>query len=333
MNTAQSAYPIPSVDAQKPHPVTGAEMMRRARRVRHYSPKTEEAYVHWLNAFGRFHKRRLSEMGAAEIEQFLTHLALERHVSASTQNQAFCALVFFYSKVVVTDLGNINAVRAKKPQRVPEVLSQSETRLLLEHVARGTAWLICSLLYGAGLRLDEAMRLRVKDLDFELECLTIRRGKGAKDRATVLPKSLHAPLQRHLEAVHRAHLQDVGEHVGVSMPEALGRKYPAASTSWPWWYVFPSSTRCPHPETGEIVRHHLHDSVPQKAVQRAARAAKIAHRVSPHTLRHCFATHLLENGVDIRTVQELLGHKDLRTTQVYLHVMRKGCSVRSPLDA
>lgn len=331
MNTAKSEQSVQPLSEQKPRPVTGAEMMRRACRVRHYSPKTEEAYVHWLNAFGRFHQRRLSEMGAAEIESFLTFLATKRHVSASTQNQAFCALVFFYSKVVVTELGNINAVRAKKPARIPEVLSQQATRTLLGHL-HGTAWLLCSLLYGAGLRVQEALRLRVKDLDFERQCLTVRAGKGAKDRTTVLPVSLHEPLKRHLEAVHRSHLVDVAEGVGVSMPEALGLKFPAASTSWPWWYVFPSSTRCPHPETREIVRHHLHDSVPQKALQRAARAAKLPQRVSPHTLRHCFATHLLENGTDIRTVQELLGHKDIRTTQVYLHVMQKGVAVRSPLD-
>jgi integron integrase len=304
-------------------------------RLKHYSYRTEQAYVDWIRRFILFHhKRHPQEMGAQEIEAFLTHLAVHENVAASTQNQALQAILFLYREVLGREITEpIQAMRARKPKRLPTVLTREEVLLLFNQMS-GIHKLIAQLLYGSGLRLMEALRLRVKDLDFEYRTITVRDGKGEKDRITILPDLLQDPLRHHLEQVRRLHQQDLAQGYGaVYLPEALARKYPNAEREWGWQWVFPSPRLSLDPRAGIIRRHHLDPSSVQRAIREAARAAGITKPVTPHTLRHSFATHLLETGYDIRTVQELLGHKDVRTTMIYTHVLQRGGrAVRSPLD-
>ena len=312
------------------------DQVREAIQLKHYSIHTEEAYVNWIKRFILFHhKRHPQEMGRAEIEAFLTHLAVHERVAASTQNQALNALLFLYREVLQQDLTfPIHAIRAKKPKRLPTVLTKEEVRQVLAQLS-GTHRLMVQLLYGSGLRLMECVRLRVKDVDFAQRQITVRDGKGMQDRVTMLPNSLVTPLQEHLQRVKRLHEEDLARGYGsVYLPFALERKYPNADREWMWQYVFPSGRLSRDPRSGAVRRHHVDESGLQKAVRVAARTAGINKRVSCHTFRHSFATHLLENGYDIRIVQELLGHKDVKTTMIYTDVMnRSGLVVRSPLDA
>ena len=311
------------------------EVAREKMRTRHLAYRTEQTYLQWIRRYVAFHDRRHPrDLGAPEVEQFLTHLAVNGKVSASTQNQALQAVLFLYRQVLGVDLPWLeNVTRATRPKRLPVVLSRAEVRSLLAAL-EGTPWLVANLLYGSGLRLIEALRLRVKDLALERGELIVRDGKGGKDRVTVLPATLIAPLRGHLTRL-QAWFQEQrrrGEP-GVSLPQALGAKYRDASTQWGWQYVFPSTSLCTDPHTGRPTRHHLHEKTVQRAVQLAVQKAALSQPASCHTLRHCFATHLLEAGYDIRTVQELLGHADLNTTMIYTHVMGKGAKgVRSPLD-
>ncbi len=300
-----------------------------------YSLRTEEAYVGWIRRFilsnGKRHPR---EMGAREVEAFLSVLASRCNVAASTQNQALAALLFLYREVLGIELPWMENIRhAKKPKRLPLVLSQDEVAALLGELS-GTAWLCAALLYGSGLRLMECMRLRVKDVDFARREITVRHGKGGKDRRTMLPAMVVEDLQAHLAQVRRIHQRDLDMGFGaVFMPDALSRKFPNAAKEWAWQYVFPARVRSVDPRTGVERRHHLDESVVQRALKQALKRAEIDKPASCHTLRHCFATHLLEAGYDIRTIQELLGHKDVSTTQIYTHVLnRGGRGVRSPLD-
>ncbi len=311
------------------------DRMRAEIRLRHYSIRTEEAYVDWARRFILFHgKRHPAEMGAEEVRDFLSHLASERNVSASTQSQARSALLFLYKEVLGIELPWLDeVVNAKKGKRLPVVLTQAEVRRLLNGTS-GTSGLIVALLYGTGMRLLEGLRLRVKDIEFTRREIIVREGKGNKDRVTVLPENLILPLQRHLEKVKALHEKDLEAGFGeVYLPDALAVKYPNAARSWGWQYVFPSSVRSLDPRSGWERRHHVHDTSVQRAVREAAKLANIAKPVTPHVLRHSFATHLLQAGYDIRTVQELLGHKDVSTTMIYTHVLNKGGrGVVSPLD-
>mgnify|MGYP000352284470 CR=1 FL=1 len=297
--------------------------------------RTEEVYVSWALRFVGFHGRRHPrEMGAAEVEAFLSHLAVEGKVAASTQNQAMAALLFLYREVLGMDLSwLVNVQRSKKPVRLPVVLTREEVQRLLVAMT-GREALIAGLLYGAGLRLLEAMRLRVKDIDFSGSQLVVREGKGGKDRISLLPVSLQPGLLAMVEQAREIHARDVAAGFGaVWLPQALGRKFTGAATEFGWQYVFPASRRSIDRRDGVERRHHLDEGVVQAAVKAAVRDAKIAKPASCHTLRHSFATHLLESGYDIRTVQELLGHKDVSTTQIYTHVLNRGPSgVLSPLD-
>jgi integron integrase len=311
------------------------EQLRTLMRVRHYSIRTEEAYTHWIKQYIFFHnKRHPAEMGAPEVTAFLSHLAVQRRVAASTQNQALAAILFLYRKILQIDLPWLeNVERAKRPQRLPVVLTREETTNVLAHL-KEQHWLMASLLYGSGLRLRECLRLRVKDIDFNYQQIIVREGKGDKDRHTVLPTTLIEPLQRQLQRVKAIHVLDLRAGFGrVHLPFALAKKYPNANREWAWQYVFPAASRSTDPESGITSRQHLGEWVLQKAVKEAVRSAGIGKSASCHTFRHGFATHLLEDGYDIRTVQELLGHKDVRTTMIYTHVLnRGGRGVRSPLD-
>jgi integron integrase len=311
------------------------DRVREAARVRHYSRRTEAAYLAWIRRFIFFHgKRHPAEMGAPEITKFLSSLAVEGNVAASTQNQALSALLFLYRDVLEQDLPWLDdVVRAKRPARLPVVLTRDEVRTLLLQM-HGVPRLMAMLLYGAGLRLLECAHLRVKDVDFARNQLVVRSGKGDKDRVTMLPAVVKAELTRHLEAVKQQHEMDLRHGAGwVELPSALARKYPNAGREWPWQWVFPATRIYVERATGQRRRHHLHESVLQRAVREALMKAAIPKRASCHTFRHSFATHLLEDGHDIRTVQELLGHRDVNTTMIYTHVLNRGpAGVQSPAD-
>ena len=311
------------------------DRMREAIRVRHFSIRTEATYVDWARRFILFHKKRHPlDMGGAEVTAFLTYLAVQRSVAPSTQNQAKSALLFLYRVVLAVDLPWLDEiVAAKEKRRLPVVLTPSEVRSLL-HQLSGTMGLVASLLYGTGMRLLEGLRLRVKDVGFERRELIVRSGKGGKDRVTVLPENLLLPLRDHMARVKLRHDQDLAEGLGeVWMPHALSDKYPSEARAWGWQWVFPSAMTSTDPRTGVVMRHHLNEASVQKMVTAAARRAGIDKPCSPHVLRHSFATHMLQAGYDIRTVQELLGHSDVKTTMVYTHVLnRGGRGVRSPLD-
>jgi integron integrase len=311
------------------------DRVRNAIRTRHYSRRTEKAYVYWVRRFVLFHgKRHPLDMGAPEVSSFLSSLAVQHKVAPSTQNQAFSALLFLYREVLDRRLDAIeNAVRAKRPSHLPIVLTQAEVKAILGRL-HGGPWLMASLMYGAGLRLLECARLRVKDLDFARCEITVRDGKGARDRVSVLPVALVGPLQVHLTKVRRLHDADLAAGAGsVELPHALDRKYPRAAWEWAWQWIFPATRLYLDAQTGRRRRHHLHESVVQRAFASAVRESDLAKPATCHTLRHSFATHLLENGYDIRTIQELLGHDDVSTTMIYTHVLnRGGRGVRSPLD-
>lgn len=311
------------------------DQLRECLRARHYSLRTEDAYVDWVRRFILFHgKRHPQEMGAPEVQAFLSHLAVDRRVSPSTQNQAKAALLFLYRHLLEVDLPWLSeVVQAKRPPRLPVVLTPGEVRALLDQMQGGMS-LVAQVLYGTGLRLMEGLRLRVKDLEFERREVVVRDGKGGKDRVTMLPDRLVAPLHTHLVAVRALHEADLAEGFGeVWLPDALGVKAASTARAWGWQWVFPSVQRSADPRTGRMRRHHLHAESVQKAVRLAARAAELVKPVTPHVLRHSFATHLLAAGHDIRTVQELLGHRDVATTMIYTHVLnRGGRGVPSPLD-
>ena len=311
------------------------DRVRHELQARHYSRRTEKAYVGWIKRYIFFHrKRHPAEMGASEVTQFLTALAVERKVAASTQNQALGALLFLYREVLQQNLPWLDdLIRAKRPERLPVVLTRDEVRAVLQHLT-GVPRLLALLFYGAGLRLLEAARLRVQDVDFAANTIVVRNGKGAKDRVTMLPATVKAELARHVEDVQRQHERDLQRGAGwVELPDALGRKYPNAGRQWGWQWVFPATRLYFHRETRQRRRHHLHESVPQRAVKEAVRRSGIAKHAKCHTFRHSFATHLLEDGYDIRTVQELLGHRDVATTMIYTHVLNRGpAAVRSPAD-
>lgn len=311
------------------------DRMRAEIRLRHYSIRTEEAYVDWARRFILYHnKRHPKDMGAVEVRDFLSHLATERNVSASTQNQAKSALLFLYREVVHVELPWLDEViAAKASRRLPVVLTSTEIRHLLNAMS-GTMGLVASLLYGTGMRLLEGLRLRVKDVEFERREIIVREGKGNKDRVTVLPENLILPLKAHLEKVKALHERDLEAGFGdVYLPDALAKKYPNAGKTWGWQFVFPSAVRSIDPRSGAERRHHLYEASVQRAVREAAKLAGIHKPVTPHVLRHSFATHLLQSGYDIRTVQELLGHSDVATTMIYTHVLNKGGrGVVSPLD-
>ena len=311
------------------------EQVHDAIRRLHYSRRTEETYVHWIKRFVYWGGRRHpASLGESEVTAFLSHLATERNVAAATQNQALAALLFLYKQVLGRELGWFDdLVRAKRPVRLPVVLTRGEVKALLAQL-RGAHWLMASILYGAGLRLMECLRLRVKDVDIAYRQILVREGKGGKDRVTMLPETTVQPLHEQLGKVKRFHEIDLREGYGeVHLPYALARKYPRIGYEWGWQYVFPSAKRSADPEDDVIRRHHLDESVLARALKEARRDAGIAKPVSAHTLRHSFATHLLESGHDIRTVQELLGHSDVSTTMIYTHVLNKGGrGVKSPLD-
>lgn len=327
------------------------DQVRDKIRLKHLSKRTEKAYLYWIRDFLRFHKAKLgrwihpTKLGNPQINEFLTHLAVERHVAASTQNQAVSALLFLYTQVLDTKI-QFDAVRAKAPERVPVVLSRDEARRLLNLIPAGSIRLIAGVMYGAGLRVMECCRLRVKDLDFDRKQITVRQGKGEKDRMVPLPQKLVPYLVAQLESVKAQHARDVQCGAGwVWLPYAFGKKDPGAGRSLTWQYLFPArNLSCdPRPREfdGELIgqqdqlrRHHIHENSVQKAVKKATRLARIEKRVSCHTLRHSFATHLLEGGQDIRTIQELLGHADVSTTMIYTHVATTGATgVKSPLDS
>jgi integron integrase len=311
------------------------DQVRAKIRLKHYSIRTEQAYADWVKRFILFFdKAHPRTLGATEVERFLTHLAVDGKVSAATQNQAKSALLFLYKEVLDIHLPWLdNVERAKTAKRLPVVLTRDEVQAILAQLS-GTHWLIGSLLYGTGMRIMECLRLRVKDVEFSRNEILIREGKGFKDRITMLPAALGKPLQEHLQRVRAIHDRDLGEGFGqVYLPYALERKYPGAERDWGWQYVFPSIHRSTDPRSGREQRHHLQDQAVQRAIRQAVRSAGLVKPATPHTLRHSFATHLLEGGYDIRTVQELLGHSDVSTTMIYTHVLnRGGHGVISPLD-
>jgi integron integrase len=308
--------------------------VREAIRARHYSIRTEEAYVGWVRRFIHFHgKHHPIDMAEPEVAAFLSHLAVNLEVAPATQNQALNALAFLYSEVIVRPLGNVpGIVKAKRRTKLPIVLSLSEVGRLLSRL-EGDYWLVGCLLYGSGLRLMEALRLRIKDIDFEHEALFARSAKGGKDRIVTLPRELVLPLERHLSSRRTTFDRDISNGTAtVYLPYALNRKYPEAGTTWAWQYVFPAMRTSQDPRTGTIRRHHIGETAVQRAIRRAVRESGIDKPASCHTSRHSFATHLLECGMDIRTVQEQLGHADVRTTQIYTHVLKRGgLAVKSPL--
>jgi integron integrase len=330
------AYPRPIIKEKfKPKPGKLMDQVREVLRYHHYSIRTEEAYVRWILQYIRFNeKQHPKDLGKAEIERFLSYLASERHVAAATQNQALNAILFLYKRVLDSPIDDrIEASRSKRPKRLPTVLSRAEVKRLMPEINRANH-LMVMLLYGSGLRLMECVRLRVMDVDFDNHLIVVRDGKGNKDRSTLLPEIMQTKLLQHLTVVKTLHQEDLDNGFGeVYLPHALSTKLKGAAKSWHWQYVFPSGKLSKDPRSGITRRHHLSETTLQKAVANAAKKANIAKRASCHTLRHSFATHLLEDGVNIRVLQELLGHKDVRTTEIYTHVMNKDFSgIRSPLE-
>lgn len=311
------------------------DQLRESLRSRHYSRRTEETYCHWVKRFILFHHiRHPAEMGEPEINAFLTHLAVKENVSSSTQTQALCAVLFLYRHVIKREIGDLGElIRARKPVRLPVVMTREEVKAVLAHLD-GDKWLMAGVMYGSGLRLMECLRLRVQDLDFQQCEIIVRDGKGGKDRRSMLPQSLVQPLQEHLIKIKEIHTKDLAAGWGrVQMPNALDRKYPNAPAEWRWQWVFPQEHRWRNFKTGEEGRHHVDASILQKAFKLAVERSGVVKRATCHTLRHSFATHLLEGGYDIRTVQELLGHSNVKTTMIYTHVLnRGGKGVHSPLD-
>ena len=312
------------------------EKIRSKIRTLHYSIRTEETYVSWYRKFVKFHKlRHPSEMGESEIEEFLTYLAVKKGVAASTQNQAFNALLFLYKKVLKIELSEkINSIRAKRERHLPEVLNVEEVKSLLSYLKKDY-YLMAALLYGAGLRLMECVRLRIKDIKFDSDLIIVRDGKGGKDRSSILPNNLIEKLKEKIKEDKKTHYQDLENGYGeVYMPTLLAKKYPGKARSSDWQWLFPARSISTDPRSGKKRRHHLSPTLLQKAVKQAVRDKKLSEAVSCHTLRHSFATHLLENGTNIRIIQELLGHKDIRTTQIYTHVLsnKKNLGVVSPMD-
>lgn len=311
------------------------ERYKRELQARHYSRRTEESYIRWVKRFIYFHGKRHPEgMGGSEINEFLTHLAVKEKVSASTQTQALSALLFLYRHVIGTGVGDLgNIIRARRPSHLPVVLTRDEVKAVLSNLY-GDKWLMASLIYGTGIRLNECLNLRIKDIDFGRGELLVRGGKGKRDRVTMLPESLTLPLRRQIRKVREIHVRDRAAGWGrVKVPYALDRKYPGASTDWRWQWLFPQERRWRNPKTGEEGRHHIHETILQRVVKEAVRRSGIGKRAGCHTFRHSFATHLLEAGYDIRTIQELLGHKNVNTTMIYTHVLNKrGHNIKSPLD-
>lgn len=311
------------------------DQVRDVIRLKGYSIRTETTYVDWIERYIRFHQlRHPRAMNTPEVEAFLTWLAVDQSVAPPTQNQALSALLFLYRHVLQVELtGPVDAIRARKDRRLPTVLTKGEVQRLFDQMA-GLHQLMAQLLYGSGMRIMECIRLRIQDLEFARQQIMVRDTKGNQDRVTLLPQRLIPPLQQHLHEVKRLHDQDLAQgHGAVYLPYALARKYPHAPTEWRWQYLFPADRLSVDPRSHAIRRHHVDEGGLQKSVRRAAQAARIDKHVTPHTLRHSFATHLLEAGYDIRTVQELLGHKDVKTTMIYTHVLNKGpLAVRSPLD-
>ncbi len=317
-------------------PVKLLDQVRQKIRLKHYSIRTEESYVSWTKRFISFNKKRHpNELGKKEIEAFLSYLAVNRKVSASTQNQAFCALLFLYQQVLEIDgFDNINALRAKKPERLPVVLSKKEVFSMI-NALKGLTQLIIKLIYGAGLRGAECVRLRIKDIDFERNDIIVRRGKGQIDRVAIFPNTVKDIISDQIKYVKLLHEKDLSEGFGsVYLPFALSQKYPNADKEIGWQYVFPSHKRSVDPRSGIERRHHVHLNSINRNIKNATKVTQIIKQVSTHVFRHSFATHLLEGGYDIRTIQELLGHKDVKTTQIYTHVLNKGAlAVKSPLDS
>jgi len=311
------------------------DQVRQVIRIKHYSLRTEESYINWIKRFIFFHnKKHPLEMGEKEIGEFITHLAKNEKVSASTQNQALCAIVFLYKNVFKKELDDtISIYWSKRPKKLPVVFTKSEAIEVLGKL-KGTHWLVGMLLYGSGLRLSESLELRVKDIDFGYNQIIVRDSKGEKDRTTMLPQKIVQPLKEHLIKVKKIHEEDLKNGFGtVYLPYAIEQKYPNAKYEWKWQYVFPATKISTDPRSGVQRRHHLYDTVIQKAVKQAIRDAGITKHASCHTFRHSFATHLLESGYDIRTIQELLGHKNVETTMIYTHVINQGGKgVRSPAD-
>ncbi|MEG8990433.1 integron integrase [Ignavibacteria bacterium 4148-Me] len=325
MNTSQSNK------ANKPKLL---DKVRLTLRANHYSRKTEEAYIGWIKRYILFHnKRHPNEMGKDEIQKFINHLAVDQNVSASTQNQALQAILYLYKNVLDKEVGWLDDIKhATRIKHLPVVFSRNETAKIFEHL-NGVPKLVVSLLYGSGLRLSEALSLRIKDIDFEYKQIIVRDGKGEKDRHTVLPSSIIPELKKHLNEVYKQHKKDLSKGKGETiLPYALDKKYPNAAKEFGWQYAFPADKFIKHNDSGKIIRWHIHESTIQRAVKDAIKKAGIIKQGSPHTFRHSFATHLLENGHDIRTIQELLGHSSVKTTMIYTHVLNRGLGVKSPLD-
>ena len=327
---------IPSADLQEQRPVRLMDRMHQGLRARHYSPRTEDTYCNWVRRFIFFHKKKHpAQMAEAEVNAFVSHLAVEAHVSASTQTQALSAIIFLYKRVLGIDLGSLeDIIRARKPRILPVVLTREEVRAVLD-LLDGQNRLIAHLMYGTGLRLSECLGLRVQDIDFQTHTIIVRDGKGEQDRVTMLPRKLKELLVVHLERIRRIHERDLLEGWGrVVMPYALDRKYPNAAAEWRWQFIFPQERRWTAPVTGNQGRHHVDETIVQRAVRQAVVRTGMTKRATTHSFRHAFATHLLEDGYDIRTVQELLGHKSVKTTMIYTHVLNRGPgAIRSPADS